>query len=104
MSNESSGAPRVVQMIACNGTWHVVMRAVGDRRDKYASKWFKEPVVCWLLVEIDGTQEIHPAAVLGAEVVDATTAANYICVVTKPGDKDIMDILHKIDPELVAIG
>jgi hypothetical protein len=43
-----------------------------------------EPVACWLLVDGDDEQHIHPAAALGSDVTDAACVDNYLGVVA-PG-------------------
>lgn len=101
MSN-GNGTSRVLQMIACNGGWQAIFRAPdADPSDQSKRQWFMEPVVCWLLVEQDGETEVHPAVPLGTVVGDATTAANYLCVVPNRNQAEAIEAIRKIAPDLL---
>lgn len=75
MARCGQGAVRVIQIASCDvADW----RAVFLLEDGALGT---EPVACWLLVDHDGDQHLHPAVPMGVEVCDATYAGNYLGVV-----------------------
>lgn len=79
--NCGDGPVKILQMTSCDSGWRAVFAPAPGSDAAYT-----EPVACWLLVEHDGETHVHPACALGADVCDATLAANYLGVIA-PGDE-----------------
>jgi hypothetical protein len=75
---------RILQITSCvEPGWRVVFEMEDGAIET-------EPVACWLLVEADGEQHVHPAAALGSDIADAACVANYLGVVSPGTDPEML--------------
>jgi hypothetical protein len=75
---------RILQITSCTEAgW----RAVFETEDGAVAT---EPVACWLLVDVDGEQHVHPAAALGSDIADAACVKNYLGVVPPGTDPEVL--------------
>lgn len=75
---------RILQITSCvEPGWRVVF----EMEDGVIET---EPVACWLLVEVDGEQHVHPAAALGSDIADAACVENYLGVVSPGTDPEML--------------
>lgn len=75
---------RILQITSCTEAgW----RAVFEMEDGTITT---EPVACWLLVDVDGEQHVHPAAALGSDIADAACVENYLGVIAPGAGPEVL--------------